>query len=32
VHEPRVRRAHWSNGRAYVDDIIVKMRKASDLL
>jgi hypothetical protein len=32
VHEPRVRRAHQPNGRAYVDDIIVKTRKASDLL
>jgi hypothetical protein len=32
VHEPRVRRAHQPNGRAYVDDIVVKTRKASDLL
>jgi hypothetical protein len=32
VHEPRVRRAHQPNGRGFVDDIIVKTRKALDLL
>jgi hypothetical protein len=32
VHEPRVRRAHRRTVEAYVDDIVVKTRKASDLL
>jgi hypothetical protein len=32
VHEPCVRRAHRQNDKAYVDDIVVKTRKASDLL
>jgi hypothetical protein len=32
VHEPRVRRAHRQNGRGLRHDIVIKTRKASDLL
>ena len=32
VHEPRVRTAHCRTVEAYVDDIVVKTRKASDHL
>jgi hypothetical protein len=32
VHEPCVRRAHQQTVEAYVDDIVVKTKKASDLL
>jgi hypothetical protein len=32
VHEPCVRRTHDRTVEAYVDDIVVKTRKASDLL